>query len=144
MENASIFNETVNEFQDPPLRCKGIETIQVNLGYLCNKECSHCHIRAGPDRTEVMGWETMLAIIRHSNRLTPELVDITGGAPEMNPNLGRFIEELRKNGHPVQVRTNLTVLIDSSRIRTLFVVMVSPRYAFSLLYLGLIQSVTCV
>ena len=112
MENSSFFREAVHESQGSPLRGNGIETIQVNLGYLCNKKCSHCHIGAGPDRVEIMNWETMQAIIRHSNDLSPRLVDITGGAPEMNPHLDRFIGELRKNGHSVQVRTNLTVLLD--------------------------------
>lgn len=95
------------------MRCKGIDTIQVNLGYLCNKTCAHCHIRAGPDRTEVMEWETMKAIIEHANKMKPGLVDITGGAPEMNPHLEKFVSTLTKAGHRVQVRTNLTVLLDS-------------------------------
>jgi radical SAM/Cys-rich protein len=112
LENASTFSETVYGFQGSPLMCRGVETIQVNLGYLCNKRCSHCHVGAGPDRTEVMGWETMQAIIRHANELGPRLVDITGGAPEMNPHLASFIGELTRNGHSVQVRTNLTVLLE--------------------------------
>ncbi len=112
MENASTFSETVYGSLGFPLRCRGIETIQVNLGYLCNKRCSHCHVGAGPDRTEVMGWGRMQAIIRHANELGPRLVDITGGAPEMNPHLGRFIGGLTRHGHPVQVRTNLTVLLE--------------------------------
>ncbi|MFC1804020.1 radical SAM protein, partial [Thermoproteota archaeon] len=57
------FYETVNESLGSPLKCSGIKTIQVNLGYLCNKECTHCHIQAGPNRTESMNWETMQAII---------------------------------------------------------------------------------
>jgi radical SAM/Cys-rich protein len=59
-----------------------------------------------------MNWETMQAIIRHANLLKPRLVDITGGAPEMNSYLGDLIGELTKSGHPVQVRTNLTVLLE--------------------------------
>jgi radical SAM/Cys-rich protein len=62
-----------------------------------------------------MNWETMRAIIRHANLLKPRLVDITGGAPEMNPYLGDFIGELTRSGHPVQVRTNLTVLLEKER-----------------------------
>lgn len=107
--------DLVYDFQGHPLKCKRIETIQVNLGYLCNKECSHCHIRAGPDRTEVMDWETMLAIIKHVNNVKPRLVDITGGAPEMNPYLERVVSELTKQGHKVQVRTNLTALLDGEQ-----------------------------
>jgi radical SAM/Cys-rich protein len=62
-----------------------------------------------------MNWETMQAIIRHANLLKPRLVDITGGAPEMNSHLGGFIGKLTKSGHPVQVRTNLTVLLEKER-----------------------------
>ena len=113
MKNTSMnFNEALQDHQDYPLRCYDIENIQVNLGYLCNKECSHCHIRAGPDRTEVMNWKTMQAVIKHADQIHPKIVDITGGAPEMNPNLKKFIVELTKHGHPVQVRTNLIALIE--------------------------------
>jgi radical SAM/Cys-rich protein len=107
--------EISNESLGHSLRCKEIDTIQVNIGYLCNKECSHCHIRAGPDRTEVMNWDTMQAIIEHANKVKPRLVDITGGAPEMNPHLENFVTELAKKGHNIQVRTNLTVLHDVER-----------------------------
>jgi radical SAM/Cys-rich protein len=115
VESFPLFADVVNESQGSQLRCKGINTIQVNLGYLCNKACAHCHIRAGPDRVEVMGWETMRAIIEHADKIKPSLVDITGGAPEMNPYLDRFVSELTKHGHLVQVRTNLTVLLDDDR-----------------------------
>ncbi|MHA2394987.1 MAG: radical SAM protein, partial [Promethearchaeota archaeon] len=97
------------------MSCKDIKKIQINLGYLCNKECTHCHIQASPNRTESMSWETMQSIIRHANQLKPQLVDITGGAPEMNSHLSDFIAELTKHGHQVQVRTNLTALLDSER-----------------------------
>jgi len=73
----------------------------------------HCHIEAGPTRNEMMNWETMkqvMAIVRH---MQPELVDITGGAPEMNPLLSKFVGALRKEGQNVQVRTNLTTLLES-------------------------------
>ncbi len=105
------FYETIKDQQDSPLKCKDIENIQVNLGYICNKECIHCHIRASPNRTESMNWETMQAIIKHTDQIHPKLVDITGGAPEMNVHLSIFIIELTKHGHSVQVRTNLTALL---------------------------------
>ncbi len=109
--------EKLKVTQGYPLKCKEIETIQVNLGYLCNKECSHCHIRASPSRTEIMNESTIQSIIEHANNVKPRLVDITGGAPEMNPSLDKFVSELTKNGHKVQVRTNLTVLLDKKRDR---------------------------
>ncbi len=106
------FNETIKNLQFNPVKCNDIEIFQVNIGYQCNKMCSHCHIRAGPDRTESMNWETMQEILKHVNLLKPRLVDITGGAPELNPYLGDFIGELSRSGYPVQVRTNLTVLLE--------------------------------
>jgi radical SAM/Cys-rich protein len=109
--------EKLKVTQGYPLKCKEIETIQVNLSYLCNKECSHCHIGASPSRKEVMNESTMQAIIEHANKVKPRLVDITGGAPEMNPSLDKFVSELTKKGHNVQVRTNLTVLLDEERDR---------------------------
>lgn len=108
----------MNEFErrlDLPngkLTCIDLETLQVNLGFRCNKSCSHCHVQAGPDRTESMTWETMKAIISLADAMTPSLVDLTGGAPEMNPHLGEFIETLREAGHRVQARTNLTALLE--------------------------------
>ena len=105
--------EIVNESSGSPLKCKKIDTIQVNLGYRCNKECSHCHSRAGPDRTEVMNWDIMQATIEHAFEAKPRLIDITGGAPEMNPHLEKFVSMLAKQGHKIQIRTNLTVLLDS-------------------------------
>ncbi len=115
VEAFPLFADVVHESMGRPLICKGISTIQVNLGYLCNKECAHCHIRAGPDRTEMMNWKTMYSIIEHVNKVKPKLVDITGGAPEMNPFLDKFVSELTKHGHRVQVRTNLTVLVEGER-----------------------------
>ena len=115
MKNVSSFYDAVYESQGHPLKSKDVETFQVNLGYLCNKECIHCHIRAGPNRTESMNWDTMKAIVRHADKQNPRYIDITGGSPEMNPYLGDFITELTKHAHSVQVRTNLTVLLDEER-----------------------------
>ena len=88
------------------------EIMQVNLGLRCNQKCVHCHVSAGPDRTEVMEWPVMEQVLRITNIVRPGLVDITGGAPELNPNLPRFIEALRSASCPVQVRTNLTALLE--------------------------------
>jgi len=63
-----------------------------------------------------MSWETMQAIIKHADQLNPKLVDITGGAPEMNGHLSKFIVDLTKHGHPIQVRTNLTALLESDSL----------------------------
>ncbi len=88
-----------------------IETIQVNVGLKCNQACVHFHVESSPLRTEMMDWPTMGLIIEAARRVRARLVDITGGAPELNPHLRRFIAALRERGHTVQVRTNLTVLL---------------------------------
>jgi len=92
------------------LSSTGIGVVQVNVGLRCNQQCRHCHVEAGPDRTEVMSWETMALVLEAARRVRPMRVDITGGAPELNPHFARFVEALSDAGHTVQVRTNLTVL----------------------------------
>lgn len=95
-----------------PLRCQHIDTIQVNVGRRCNQACAHCHQEAGPDREELMDWGTMEQVIAAADAMGEVLVDITGGAPELNPHLRRFVGQLRRRGHPVMVRTNLTCLLE--------------------------------
>lgn len=95
-----------------PLQPTRIDTLQINLGKLCNQVCKHCHVDAGPDRTEIMTRETMeqcLAALRAAPAIT--LVDLTGGAPEMNPGFRWFVEQLRTLGRTVMVRCNLTILL---------------------------------
>ncbi len=89
-----------------------IKIIQANVGLKCNQECIHCHVSASPKRKEVMNWETMKMITRAALDTGCELVDITGGSPELNPNFRRFIKALRIENIAVQVRTNLTVLLE--------------------------------
>jgi radical SAM/Cys-rich protein len=84
----------------------------VNVGYLCNQECGHCHHRAGPKREEVMAWNTMQAVIDRAKEMGIGTVDITGGAPEMNPRIRPFVRELRRNGHTILFRTNLTAFLE--------------------------------
>jgi len=87
-----------------------ISTMQVNVGLLCNQACAHCHVQASPDRAEVMPWEVMRDVLLAADSIKPELVDITGGAPELNPHIREFIEELTGSGHKVQIRTNLSAM----------------------------------
>ena len=90
-----------------------IKVIQVNIGFRCNQNCRHCHLNCGPSREELMDWKTMTNVLRVARIIKPELVDITGGAPEIHPHFRRFVEELRQDGHTVQVRTNLTALLEA-------------------------------
>lgn len=106
------FDDRVKEVIGSNLRCDDISTLQVNAGLLCNQECMHCHLAASPQRREIMGWETMEDVLRVAGDIHCDLVDITGGAPELNPNLKRFIEALHVGGFNIQSRTNLTVLLE--------------------------------
>lgn len=93
-----------------PLTSNGISVMQVNMGKVCNLSCKHCHVEAGPERSESMSRETVLNCLAVLSGTGIPTLDITGGAPELNPNLTWFIEEAVKLGRKVMVRTNLTVL----------------------------------
>ena len=96
----------------PPLRRQSTTILQVNLGYLCNLSCVHCHVNAGPTRTELMDLDTVelvLAVIRERGI---QVLDLTGGAPEMNPHFRYLVTEARKLGVEVIDRCNLTVLLE--------------------------------
>ncbi|MFZ1516169.1 MAG: arsenosugar biosynthesis radical SAM (seleno)protein ArsS, partial [Saprospiraceae bacterium] len=103
-----------------PLKPKELEIFQINVGKMCNQVCKHCHVDAGPDRKEIMTKETMylcLEAIRNSNALT---IDLTGGAPEMNPNFRWFVEEINKlNVQKIIVRSNLTILVSNKKYNDL-------------------------
>jgi radical SAM/Cys-rich protein len=93
-----------------PLRPTAIEVFQVNVGKLCNQTCRHCHVDAGPDRREVMSRETMEACLVALAGTSIPTVDITGGAPELNPHFRWFVEACRRLGRHVIDRCNLTIL----------------------------------
>lgn len=89
-----------------------IETLQVNLGLRCNQQCTHCHLEASPHRREMMEWPIMQLVLKAAKSIHCQLVDLTGGSPELNPHFPRFVAALRQEGYSVQVRTNLTVLLE--------------------------------
>ncbi|MCT4629855.1 arsenosugar biosynthesis radical SAM (seleno)protein ArsS [Winogradskyella sp.] len=105
------FANKIAESNQFPLKSKALEILQINLGYMCNQVCEHCHVDAGPDRKEIMTKETMqqcLEVIRTTGAHT---LDLTGGAPEMNPNFRWFVEEAAKAGiKDFIVRSNLTII----------------------------------
>ncbi|MGC2424331.1 MAG: arsenosugar biosynthesis radical SAM (seleno)protein ArsS [Nitrospirota bacterium] len=105
------FDEKIAGYAGGALRCTGIETIQVNLGLKCNQACLHCHVSASPERNETMQWPTMSLVLEAVRKARPKLVDLTGGAPEINPHFRRFVSALCDSGNAVQVRTNLTALL---------------------------------
>jgi len=87
-----------------------IDVLQINVGLKCNQRCLHCHLECSPDRPEMMGWSVMEMILKAVETSRCRLADITGGAPELNPFLKRFVRALAERGCSVQVRTNLTIL----------------------------------
>ena len=96
-------------------RAARVEVLQVNVGKLCNEACKHCHVDAGPRRTEIMSAETADEILRAVRRFRFPTVDITGGAPELNPNFRRLVREARAAGSHVIVRHNLTVMFEAGQ-----------------------------
>lgn len=87
-----------------------LTTIQVNLGYLCNLSCVHCHVNAGPKRTELMSKETIDQVLAFIEQLNVTTLDLTGGAPEMNPHFKYFVIKARAKGLRVIDRCNLVIL----------------------------------
>lgn len=85
-------------------------TLQINLGYLCNQECRHCHLEAGPRRRENMDAATVAAVVGYAARSHFDTIDITGGAPELNPQLRRLIESIAPHASRVMLRSNLSAL----------------------------------
>lgn len=95
----------------PALSRVRLETLQVNVGYLCNQSCLHCHVNAGPKRTEIMDADTVEDIIRFLDRSELRVLDLTGGAPELNPHFRTLVLAARARGLDVIDRCNLTVLL---------------------------------
>ena len=105
------FNSALARHGLHPLRATGIEIFQINVGKLCNQTCRHCHVDAGPDRTERMTRETAEACMAALERTNATTVDITGGAPELNENFRYLVDASRARGRHVMDRSNLTVLL---------------------------------
>ncbi len=106
------FDRAVNAATGSPLFAAGIHTFQVNVGLRCNLACHHCHVESGPKRTEEMSWATMAMVLRAAQLAGAATIDITGGAPEMNPNFRPLVIAARAQGHEVIVRTNLTIALE--------------------------------
>jgi radical SAM/Cys-rich protein len=94
----------------PAIHRKRLETLQVNLGYRCNQSCVHCHVNAGPARTEQMDAATVETVLRYLAVSGAATLDITGGAPELNPQFRRLVRRARAAGARVIDRCNLTIL----------------------------------
>ncbi|MBK1644345.1 radical SAM protein [Thiocapsa imhoffii] len=94
----------------PAIARRELKTLQINLGYRCNLSCQHCHVDAGPKRSESMTSETVDAVLAFLDRCPLGTLDLTGGAPELNPHFRRLVREGRRRGMTVIDRCNLTIL----------------------------------
>ena len=105
------FKEKLESMDLYPLRPTGIDILQVNVGYMCNQVCKHCHVDAGPDRKEIMTRENMDYVLDILRKTDIQTLDLTGGAPEMNPDFRWFVSEARKTKvKEIIVRSNLTII----------------------------------
>jgi radical SAM/Cys-rich protein len=106
------FIDKLQSVKPGPLTAREMKVLQVNLGHRCNMSCKHCHINGGPARSEVMDAKTADQVLRVFLDNPFETLDLTGGAPEMNPNFRRLVVEARKAGRHVIARTNLTIFFE--------------------------------
>ncbi len=105
--------EFTSKFSDPAVaETAGMDVMQINVGRLCNLACKHCHVGAGPNRTEVMERDVMEACLKVYRNQGFSTIDITGGAPEMNPDFRWFVDEACKICDHVIVRTNLVIMLE--------------------------------
>ncbi len=114
------FQQKLEQTHLYPLKALQVEIFQVNMGKMCNQVCRHCHVDAGPDRKEIMTYETMqqcLDVLKNNPQL--KTIDLTGGAPEMNPNFRWFVEEIKKLDRHIVVRCNLTIILANKKYHDL-------------------------
>lgn len=111
------FIQKLEESQMYPLKPTQIDTLQINMGKMCNQLCQHCHVDAGPDRKEIMTKETMIDCLKVIKNNNFKSIDLTGGAPEMNPEFRWFVSELRSIGKDLNiiVRCNLTIILANKK-----------------------------
>lgn len=107
----SAFARAVHHSDPSALRAVRIDTLMVNVGLRCDQACTHCHQSCSPQRTELMSTDVMDLVVSVADDVRPRLVDITGGAPELNPDIRHLLARLHGSGHPIRLRTNLTALL---------------------------------
>jgi len=113
------FDSKLKDIGLTPLKPTGVDIFQVNVGKMCNQVCKHCHVDAGPDRNEIMTRETMQLCLDALKDTDIQTVDLTGGAPEMNPEFRWFVEKLSELGKQVIVRCNLTIILANPKYHDL-------------------------
>ena len=115
------FKEKIKAHQLEEIRPKTLQILQINLGYMCNQVCAHCHVDAGPDRKEMMLDQTLEDCLNVMRNNTIETVDLTGGAPEMHPKFRWFVEQIRTQTSvkEIIVRSNLTIIMANKKYHDL-------------------------
>jgi len=115
------FKQKLKEQALPPIQPKKLSILQINIGYMCNQVCAHCHVDAGPDRKEMMSRTTMEECIAVMETNEIETVDLTGGAPEMHPEFRWFVEQIRERTsvNEIIVRSNLTIIMANKKYHDL-------------------------
>lgn len=106
------FEKRTEETLGGPLTAEDLQILQVNVGYRCNMVCKHCHVAAGPNRSEIMEKETVDQVLAVLKKYNIKTLDITGGAPELNPHFTYFVTEAKKAGCHIIARSNLTVFFE--------------------------------
>jgi radical SAM/Cys-rich protein len=121
LENSglTLFAEKLNNIGLMPLKPVGLDIFQINVGKMCNQVCKHCHVDAGPDRKEIMTKEMMQLCLEAIKKTNVTTVDLTGGAPEMNPDFRWFVEELSLLNKKIIVRCNLTIIVANPKYNDL-------------------------
>ena len=99
----------------PTIFRKKIDTLQINLGYKCNQSCFHCHVNASPDRKEVMQKDIVDACLNFIYQNKIKFIDLTGGAPELNPHFRYLVREAKKIGVDIIDRCNLTIIFEQNQ-----------------------------
>lgn len=117
--NDSSFDSYLKKSGHDKFSSGKIEIFQINVGKMCNQTCKHCHVDAGPDRKEIMTKETMVQCLEALENSDIQTVDLTGGAPEMNPDFKWFVEELKKLNRHIIVRCNLTIILANPKFHYL-------------------------
>ena len=117
----------------PYIKKEPIDTLQINIGYKCNQACKHCHVNSSPSRTEMMSEEVLNLIPMIIKKFNIKTLDITGGAPEMNPNFKKLILSLKNQNINIIDRCNLTIFFEKGNeavIITLFSARKLGRYSY--------------
>ncbi len=119
LHHIPTFKSQLSDHPIIDLKATSLDVFQINLGYMCNMTCSHCHVDAGPDRKEIMKRETLEHCLKAIRLAKATTVDLTGGAPEMNPNFRWLVEQIRLISPSIEiiVRSNLTILVSNNHFK---------------------------